>query len=207
MVAHIVCGSPDLHLPEEFTGFIIGVDRGALNLIERKIDFDVAIGDFDSVSNEERQLIEENVKLIQELETDKDITDCEAAVEYAVKKGCERIFLYGTTGGRFDHQFATVGLMLKYRKRGIQIHSFNEQNEIIVLEPNEYLLSAKDKKYVSFFALEGAVENLTLEKVKYPLKDYRLEVDDSRCISNEPLELFFGLSFDAGYLLVIQSSD
>lgn len=207
MSAHIVCGSPHLWLPECLTGLIIGVDRGALKLIEKQIDFDVAIGDFDSVSKKERRMIDEKVESVLELSTDKDVTDCEAAVVYATQQGHQKIFLYGTTGGRFDHQFSTIGLILKYAKRGVKIRSIDEKNEISILLPGDHIIPARDKRYVSFFALESSVENLTLENVKYPLEGYHLAVDDSLCVSNEPLKSFFGISFDSGYLLMIKSSD
>ena len=207
MSAHIVCGSPQLWLPECLPGLIIGVDRGALNLLERDIAFNVAIGDFDSVSKKERRIIDEKIKTVIELSTDKDVTDCEAAVEYATNQGHKKIYLYGTTGGRFDHQVATIGLILKYAKRGIKIRSIDEKNEISILVPGGYIIPTRDKRYVSFFAIEAAVKNLTLENVKYPLSDYSLALDDSLCVSNEPVKAFFGVTFDSGYLLMVKSSD
>ena len=207
MVAHVVCGSPNLWLPTDLAGYIVGVDRGALKLIEKKIDFEVAIGDFDSVSELERQLIEENVELVLELPVDKDVTDCEAAVDYVVGEGYRQIYLYGVTGGRFDHQLATIGLMLKYAKRGVQIYVVDEKNEIEVLLPFSHHTIEINKKYISFFALEDVVKNLTVRGVKYPLEGYDLAVDDSLCVSNEALCLAIGLNFDSGYLLVVQSSD
>ena len=208
MVAHIVCGSPHLWLPTELTGYIIGVDRGALKLIDKHISCHVVIGDFDSISEAERQLIEENVEIVLELPTAKDVTDCEAAVEHAVGEGCHQIYLYGATGARFDHQFATIGLMLKYAKQGIQIYMEDAQNKILILAPwTHHVEMDDDKKYVSFFALEHTVKNLTLQDVKYPLEGYDLSVDDSLCVSNEALQSHISVNFDSGYLLVVQSSD
>ena len=205
--AIIVCGSPQLWLPENLAGYIVGVDRGALALIERGVDFDVAIGDFDSVSEVERRWIEAKVKVMLELPTDKGVTDCEAAVEYVVAEGYREIHLYGTTGGRFDHQFATIGLLLKYAKRDVQIYVVDKENSFFVMESGIYWIDIDREKYISFFALENAVKNLVLVNVKYPLAGYDLAVDDSLCVSNEPLGASVGVSFDTGYLLVVQSSD
>ena len=207
MIAHIVCGSPSLWLPKHLTGYVVGVDRGALKLIERSLDFDVAIGDFDSVSTLERRLIEEKAKFVLELPIDKDITDCEAAVENAVDNGYRQIYLYGATGGRFDHQFATIGLMLKYAKRGVQLYLVDEKNRIEILLPFSHHTIEIKKKYISFFAIENTVKNLTIQDVKYPLDGYDLIVDDSLCVSNEALHPMVKVNFDSGYLLVVQSSD
>jgi len=209
MVAHIVCGSPNLWLPPDLAGYVVGVDRGALKLIEKNFAVDVAIGDFDSVSELERQLIGERAKLVLGLPADKDVTDCEAAVEHVVEKGYRQIYLYGVTGARFDHQFATIGLMLKYAKRGIRIFMKDAQNTITILTSgsHEIEIDSDIGKYASFFALENIVENLTIQNVKYPLENYDLTVDDSLCVSNEPLQRSINISFDSGYLLVVQSSD
>lgn len=208
MVAHLVCGSPNLWLPLDVVGYIVGVDDGAVKLIEKNVNFDVAIGDFDSVSDRQRQLIEEKVKLVLSLPAEKDVTDCEAAVEHVVEQGYQQIYLYGATGGRFDHQFATIGLMLKYAKRGVQIYMVDGTNTISILTAGNHCLKKDaNKKYVSFFALESAVKNLTLQDVKYPLFGYHLSLDDPLCVSNEALAKSIGVSFDCGYLLVVQSSD
>ena len=207
MIAHLICGSPHLCLPSHLAGYIVGVDRGALKLIEKKVEFGVAIGDFDSVSVLERQLIEEKVKLVLELPTNKDVTDCEAAVAHVVEKGYRQIYLYGVTGARFDHQFAVIGLMLKYAKQAVQIYMEDMQIKIFFLTPGSHQIEGASKKYISFFAYEEMVKSLTLQGVKYPLDGYDLAVDDSLCVSNEALSPTIGISFDKGYLLVVQSSD
>ncbi|MCL1989563.1 MAG: thiamine diphosphokinase [Defluviitaleaceae bacterium] len=205
--AHIVCGSPDLWLPRTLEGYIIGVDRGALKLIEKGIEMDCAIGDFDSVSKEEYQLIEEKVSLVIRLQPEKDVTDCAAALAYAVDQGCDDACLYGVIGGRFDHQFAAIGLSLKYAMRHFTVYLIDEKNKIFVLPPDLNEVERNDKKYISFFALERTVKQLRLEDVKYPLDNYELAADDMLCVSNEMLTSKMRLRFETGYLLVVQSSD
>lgn len=209
-VAHLVCGGPDLWLPKSSDGLIIGVDRGALQLLQRGIHFDVALGDFDSVTRSELEMIEQNVVKMIKLPEEKDVTDCEAAVEYAVENGCTEIYLYGTTGGRLDHLYATTALMLKYAKKGIEIFVEDRLNKIFVLMPSActpHQIRMMDKKYISFFALEETVSSLTIDHVKYPLTCYDLQVDDTLCVSNEATCKQVIVNFSKGHLLVIQSSD
>ena len=206
--AIIVCGSPQLWLPEDLEGFVVGVDRGALVLIERNIEFAAAVGDFDSVSELERALIEEKAGEVIELPEDKDVTDCDVAVAHVVAKGHRLMSLYGATGARFDHQFAAIGLMLKYAKKDVEIRMIDGQNVLYILRPGVHTCSIDaSKEYVSFFALESKVKNLTLTGVEYPLNSYDLAFDDSLCVSNKPLGSSVDISFDSGYLLVVQSSD
>jgi len=206
----IVCGGPHLWLPElsEIKGNIIGVDKGAWALVNRKIPFRVAIGDFDSVTYQQKKAIEDKVDTFMPLPAQKDVTDCEAAVMYAVSQGYKKIVLYGVTGGRFDHQYAIIALMLKYVKQGIWIQAKDEKNKFKVMAPGMLRISRGRRKYLSFFALEKKVVGLTLKGVKYPLKNYKLLAEDNLCVSNEfkddkCAEIFLR----KGYLLVIQSSD
>ena len=207
-VGHVVGGSPALWLPERLEGDVIGVDRGALELVKRGVAFDVALGDFDSVSADEKQRIKAHAKQLIELEAEKDVTDCEAAVDHLVKAGHRLIYLYGVTGGRLDHQLSLMALMLKCLKRGIQLVVRDAQNELKLLAPGRHTLP-KDtvKTYVSFFAQENQVDGLTTFGLKYPLSNYTLTLEDTLCVSNELVASEATVVFEAGYLLVVRSGD
>lgn len=59
----------------------IGVDGGSLFLIEQGICPDLAVGDFDSVSEEELALICSQSKEVLQAQPEKDDTDLELAVK------------------------------------------------------------------------------------------------------------------------------
>ena len=80
-------------LPKE--QLYIGVDHGVEELLKQGIQPIFAIGDFDSL---EDQNTLENLKL-QVLPTRKDVTDTHAAIDYAISQGYDDIALYGVTGG------------------------------------------------------------------------------------------------------------
>ena len=207
MIAVIVGASPDVWLPSKLEGALfIGVDRGALVLINEGFKVDVAIGDFDSVSDSEFALIEKHVDKIISLPRDKDMTDTEAAIEYVIGQGDFDIRLFGTLGGRLDHEFASTVLLLRYAKRGISIDMVNSGNCVKVVACGDHEI-VTTHGYVSFFALGGLVSNLKLVGFKYNLQGYNLESDDPLCVSNEIVSESVKISFDSGYLLIIESSD
>ena len=78
-----------------------GVDRGALILLKHQIIL-FSVGDFDSVSKEERQLLTEQLQ-IKPVQAEKADTDLALAVDKAVALGFDSITIYGATGGRLDH--------------------------------------------------------------------------------------------------------
>ena len=205
--AHIVCGSPNLWLPEQLDGLIVGVDRGALELVQRGVPTAIAVGDFDSVSAEELCQIEVTTERLIKLPPEKAITDCEAAIQLVVAEGYRAIYLYGVTGGRIDHQMAVTSLMLKYAKQDVLVIAVDKKNTFYILKNGKHFLAPTRDRYISFFALGEMVKNLQLEGVKYPLNGYDLAIDDSLCVSNEAIATEVTVSFDEGYLLVVESSD
>lgn len=204
---HIVCGSPNLWLPVQLDGLIVGVDRGALELAQRGVPFAIAVGDFDSISADKLQLIKEVTERLIKLPPEKMITDCEAAIKLVVAEGYRAIYLYGVTGGRIDHQIATTSLMLKYAKQDVLITAVDKKNTFYILKHGKHFLAPTRERYISFFALGEMVKNLQLEGVKYPLNGYDLAIDDSLCVSNEVIDSEVIVSFDTGYLIVVESSD
>ena len=208
MTAYIVCGAPGDHIPDHIAKgvLVIGVDRGALNLIEAGIAPDVAIGDFDSVTDSDRKLIQDKAGSFIQLPLEKDNTDAFAAVEYARSQGVTDVRLFGAIGGRMDHNQGALGMMLHYAKQGLSISSEDEKNRLRIFTPGSKRIIALHR-YISFFALEGEVTNFTVSDVKYPLEGYTLRPDDALCISNEPLRGSVPFSFDSGHLLVITSDD
>lgn len=205
----MVSGSHEVYLDsnELAGGFIVGVDRGALHLLQRGITPDLAIGDFDSVTREEWAVISQQVTEIIKLPCEKDETDTEAALNLMISKGASSVILYGALGGRIDHTLANIRLLLQFAKKGLAVQLVGEKNRLTVLVPGQYQLKSSTFQYLSFFALESTVTHLSLERVKYPLTNYTLEQDDIRCISNETCESSFNVKFDTGYLLMIFSCD
>ena len=209
MKVAVVSGAPQawLDLEDIKSSFIIGVDRGALVLIEQGICPHLSIGDFDSVTTSELEKIKESSLELIQLPSEKDETDTEVALNYLLNKKVSSINLYGVIGGRIDHTLANIRLLLQFAKKGLALTLVDKGNYLTVLAPGNYEIQSPRLPYISFFALESTVTNLTLANLKYPLINYQLKQDDIRCISNETISSSFSVSFDTGYLLMIYSQD
>ena len=93
---------------------IMASDRGSLFLLELGIVPDVALGDYDSLTFGEREIVESKVKDMRYSNPIKDFTDSEmlfyaAFIDYRV----DSLTVYGATGGRMDHFFVNMYAMLK----------------------------------------------------------------------------------------------
>lgn len=182
---------------EEKDEVIIGVERGAYMLAKNRIAMDRAVGDFDSVSEEEKKTISKYAEAVALYEVEKDETDTELAVDMALSYRPEKILIYGGFGSRFDHSYANMMLLRKGPIEQIDLH-----HRMYVLNPGSYEIE-NTFSYISFFALKD-VRNLSLEGFYYPLEKQVLEKFDPLCISNQGSGR---VSFDEGLLLVIHAND
>lgn len=214
MDIHIVAGGPSSLLPElqeyNFEDCIwVGVDRGIFTLLQKGIHANIAFGDFDSVTEEEFMFIEENVPILQKYKPEKDETDLELAILWALEQQPACIRLFGASGGRIDHFLANVSLLIKpLEKNNTKIEMIDNKNLLYLAFPGTYNVNKdQNKKYISFLPYTAEVKGLTLSGFKYPLKDCDLPIGSTLCISNELISEYGTFSFSKGILMIVRSQD
>ena len=215
MIINILAGGPESLLPDlttyiENDAIWVGVDRGVYHLLKRNIKPLIAFGDFDSVSSEELKFIEDRVIELKKYKPEKDETDMELAFNWALDQGPSIIRLFGATGGRLDHLFANVHLLLNQlkTKNTAKVCLIDRNNIIFIKEAGSYTIEKiTTKKYISFVPLTLNVHNLTLEGFKFPLKNRHISIGSTLCISNELISDYGTFSFSEGILIVIRSHD
>lgn len=215
MIINIVGGGPtqflpDLNLYNQIDCLWIGVDRGVSILIERGIIPTIGFGDFDSVTDEEWHKIEQAVQGIKKFKPEKDETDMELALNWALEQKPETVRIFGGTGGRLDHFFANVQLLIKPILHDLttEVSIIDRQNTLFVKAAGTHRITKSvERKYISFIPITPEVKNLSLIGFKYPLTNCHIPLGSTLCISNE-LHLDCGtFSFSEGILMVIRSSD
>ena len=201
---------PNLHDYNHEDCLWVGVDRGVTVLLSKGLIPTHAFGDFDSVSKEEWVQVQQQVKHLHRYQAEKDEPDMELALDWAIKQGPEKIQIFGGTGGRLDHFFANVQLLVKPNLLNYpnEIAIIDHQNELFVKPAGMYTLEKMpSKKYVSFIPISQGIKNLSLKGFKYPLIDCHIPLGSTLCISNELLNETGTFSFTEGILLVIRSRD
>ncbi|MGM0844554.1 MAG: thiamine diphosphokinase [Bacillota bacterium] len=216
MIINILGGGPEEFIPDlnRFNQnedvIWIGVDHGVFRLLNRGITPDMAFGDFDSVNEAEWKLIEEKVKTINRFIPEKDETDMELALNWAVEKSPDIIKIFGATGGRIDHFLANIQLLGKKETLhpSMEIEIIDTQNSVQIVPPGEYTLVQKIQgEYISFLPLSPDVKGLTLNGFKYPIQNRNISIGSTLCISNELIQPTGTFSFSSGILMVIRSHD
>ena len=211
--AVICAGGPEVceltEYREDETVFI-GADRGALYLLENGIVPKEAVGDFDSISKKEYELIVSSVDVVGQFRSEKNETDTELAVERALSYKPKHVVLTGVTGGRLDHTESALHLLyrLQIEHPDISFSIRNRTNELSMLLPYTYEIERDDKfPYVSFFPFGGKVAGLTLTGFKYETDDATLKTGMTMFTSNETASEICTIFFREGICLMVRSSD
>ncbi|KRK13559.1 thiamine pyrophosphokinase [Lacticaseibacillus zeae DSM 20178 = KCTC 3804] len=210
---NIMTGGPHENLSDDWqqlAGEWIGVDRGTLRLVKAGIKPILAVGDFDSLTASEFQLVREHVQKIEQVPSAKDDTDTELAVKAALTDfSADKVTLVGATGGRLDHFLSNLFLPLQPRFLDDieRIHLLDEQNHVDYYGPGTHEIQPlPGYRYVAVINLTP-VTDLAIVGAKYPLKPwsaaYPYAWASNEFIGNEP----FTVSWTTGQVAIIYSRD
>ena len=181
---------------------IVCCDGGARHLRTMGIDPDVIIGDMDSIDpGQLAEYVRQEIKIIR-YPVNKDFTDTELALDYALSLKPAAVYIWGALGGRIDHTLANVFLLRGRRKRGTVIYLV-EYCESFVVDKETLFIDAIGQT-VSLIALSPKVAGITLTGFLYPLTEETLTMGPSRGISNIVNETCAHIQVRSGNLLVIR---
>jgi thiamine pyrophosphokinase len=183
----IIVGAGDFAGLADFdpeSDLIIAADGGYDSLRRIGVTPHIIIGDFDSIC--ESETADFAVELLR-FPPEKDASDLELAVDEAIRRGRDRMDIYGALGGRLDHTLASIAVLVSLSRRGFADCRLIGVNETIaaVTDGSLTLTSGSAREIVSIFPAGDAAHGVTLTGFKYPLTDGSLTNTTSRGVSNE----------------------
>ncbi|MEB7675680.1 thiamine diphosphokinase [Staphylococcus saprophyticus] len=211
MKANLLCGNRNLPkhiLVEHKHEHWIGIDRGTLILLESGITPQFAVGDFDSISDSERNFIQQQIE-INPYNSEKDDTDLALGIDQAVKRGYRNIDVYGATGGRLDHFMGALQILEKpeYTKMNINIKLIDDTNEIQFIQKGQINVTYSEQfPYISFIPVIYPTV-ISLKGFKYNLQNETLKLGSTLTISNELSQSCGNIEIIEGSVLMIRSKD
>lgn len=158
-----------------------GVDRGVYRLLKKGITPKFTYGDYDSVSREEREFIESELK-INAVNSEKDYTDSHLALFDLVDKGYNEIDVYGALGDRIDHELMNIQLLLNEKFKNVDIRLIDKLNVIFKVIGKKELKNI-GYKYISFIPFFNGT-TLTLDGFKYD-GEVEISIGSTLTVSNE----------------------
>ena len=185
---------------------VICCDGGARYAFDNAIMPNYIIGDLDSCIPQIIQFFETNGVKIKKFNKEKDETDMELAINFAIDMKPSQILIFGAIGTRFDHSLANVNILVKPMLAGIFTKIINENNEIFLINDEIKIENCKDQ-IVSLLPLTSEVKNICTNGLKYELKNKTLTIGKSLGVSNIILNDIAYIKIETGYLLVIKAKD
>ncbi|MFM1650643.1 thiamine diphosphokinase [Brevibacillus sp. B_LB10_24] len=207
---HICAGGTLDVLPNAMPGdILIGVDAGALRLLEAGAVPTLAVGDFDTIGEAGLSKLVRSGVEIRRFPERKDATDSDIGLQAALSFQPKEIFMYGALGGRMDHSLANVQLLWQAHQAGVWMQIESGDNRIALLSERfrRCRLTRDHYQYVSLLPLSPLVTGITLEGFAYPLHDARLELGSTLGVSNQLTGEAGRIQIESGALLVMSTRD
>ncbi|MFC2031956.1 thiamine diphosphokinase [Chloroflexota bacterium] len=182
---------------------VLGADGGARYATTLNITLDTIIGDLDSLSVLGEQGIG-NTGFVQ-YSSEKDETDLELALLYAVKQGIDQIVMVGVMGGRMDMTIANILLITRASLSSCRIEIWHGEQTGWLIKPPGEDISGHPGDAVSLIPLDGDASGITTKGLKYSLKDETLTFSSTRGISNLMEKPFAHIKLSEGLLLAVHT--
>ncbi|HEO0319991.1 TPA: thiamine diphosphokinase [Streptococcus agalactiae] len=188
--------------------YFVGIDRGSLFLLKNGLSLDMAVGDFDSITEDELLYIKHYCSNIVSANVEKNDTDTELALKTIFKEFPEaQVTVFGAFGGRIDHMMSNIFLPSDTDLEPFmsQIRLKDEQNIVTYLPSGKNQVSRiEGMSYVSF--MPESESTLQISGAKYELNKsnyFKKKMYSSNEFMTSPIEV----ELKDGYLIIIYSKD
>jgi thiamine pyrophosphokinase len=183
---------------------LIAADGGALHCLELNLVPDLVIGDFDSLQQEDLEILESRGAEIIRYPARKDYTDLELALQHAVQRGAENILVIAALGARWDQTLANLLLPAASLLQDTRVSLIDGPQEIhLVRGPERLELAGKQGDTVSLIPLGSSADKVTTQGLEYPLNGETLDFGSTRGISNVMLGESASIELQQGLLLCV----
>jgi len=184
---------------------IIAADGGANAALSLSLYPTIIIGDMDSITNATKEILQKRNTEFITSSSEKDETDTELAINYAIEKKATGItILGGITGDRLDHIIANILLMTRYGS--IIRFITGEQTSWVTTGRATQRIEGKEGDLLSLIPLRGDIENVTTTNLYYSLKNEKLIFGRPRGVSNVFTKNSVSVSFESGILLFVHTT-
>lgn len=198
-ICYIVGAGEDFGL--DFTpraeDMVVAADAGYRRLQEVGIRPQAVVGDFDSLGAAPAG---EQVITLPKI---KDITDTWAAIRLGMERGYRRFFLYGCTGGRFEHTLANLQTVADLARQGMECRLFDKTQVITAISGGSIHFGPERRGFVSVFSHTDECTGVTIQGLKYTLDNARLNNHFPLGVSNEFLGVPSSVTIGTGTAILV----
>lgn len=178
--------------------FVIAADGGYDTLMKLGKKCDLFVGDMDSLKEYPTGL-----EIIR-FPVEKDETDMFLAYREGCNRGYSEFKLYGGVGGRIDHTFANLSLLIYAKNVNDNLILVADKYEIFAIKNEKILLHGEVGKTFSVFAFDKAADGVSVRGAKYEAENVTLTPDFPLGVSNSFTKTECEIEVKSGVLLVMR---
>ena len=206
----IIVANSAIHWSSQVRKFLAGADQiiaadgGARHCLAVGITPAVVIGDFDSLDEAFLDHLQaQGVKLVR-YPVEKDFTDLELAIQYAVLQGAKELIVLGALGERWDQTIANLLLPALQALRGVTINLVDGTQTVRLLQGGgRMVVRGKPGDTLSLIPLSEQAAGISTQGLRYPLYGEALYLGSTRGVSNELTDETAFINLEQGLLLCV----
>lgn len=164
------------------TDLIICADGGALFARNQNIIPHIIIGDCDSIPLKTKNYFENQCVAFIKYPREKDATDAELAINYALKNHATKLVIYGLFGDRIDHMISNIYHLSNVASNVSCIFIEGDTQMQFIYSSQKF--KGKKGDELSLIPLKENVYGVTTQGLYYSLNNEDLPFGTSRGISN-----------------------
>lgn len=198
---------PDLELVRQLTrpgDTLLAADGGTRHVLALGLTPSVVIGDLDSLTDADRRKLDAAGTEIRRYPRNKNETDFELALHYAVEAGYHEILLVAALGDRLDQTLGNLALLTDPSLVGLHVR-VDDGVEQAYFVSTRARVEGRPGDLVSLIPWGGEVTGVSTDGLRWPLRGETLYPYKTRGISNELLGETASVSLKSGLLLIIHS--
>jgi thiamine pyrophosphokinase len=184
------------------TDVILCADGGSHHALALGLTPDLIIGDLDSIQDDDQAAILSARIPVRQHSHDKDETDLELTLHYALEQHPSAIVIIAALGRRLDHAIGNIAMLSSPELASLDVRLDDGLEEVFFCR-QQANIEGRVGDLVSLMAWGGTAQGVRTTGLKWPLQAEALYADRTRGISNEMLGVIATVSLTSGLLLVI----
>ena len=186
---------------------VVAADSGVELARQLGLDVHAVVGDMDSISPTALAALDALGTEIVRHPIDKNESDAELALRYAIARGAQRVVLVGGGGGRLDHQLALFAVMFINELRGVHVEARLAGSRAYAVHDGATVdIECTKGDVIGLLPFGGDAHGVTTSGLQWALSDESLIVTASRGISNRAIATHVTIAVTKGRLIVTVDS-
>jgi thiamine pyrophosphokinase len=185
---------------------VIGADAGARHAAALGLRLTALLGDLDSIDPPMLAEARRNGVDVRSFPADKDETDLELALLFAVEAGADEICILGALGARIDMTLANIMLLAHPRLTGRRVEMWDAGQTVWLIRPPGEAVPGRIGDRLSLLPMGDFADGVTTHGLEYPLQGERLPLGPARGVSNVVAAENPRVELKCGLLLAILTS-